>query len=316
MSDQELLNIYNTAYKEEFDKHFQIAHSHYENARDKKYAIKIGLGMVGLLFIFRDSSELEKEITSTYKHHYKLGGSVVDTIRSIPSIIQNHKAIDKEWHETHKNEISIKFKKFLGFIPYGKPTILLKPSIRMGSPFENLDSENEIAEELGRQRAIFDLLDQLKAKYIELGGLEEFGASDASPIALETLMKLKVALSQNDLLIFFEIIKSVFASMSYDMKITEGYFHSHIHFLLTLLDIKILSELETNKGRIDAVIETENYLHIFEFKQNDSTIAIEQIKSKQYFQRFFTTSKKIILVGVAVDTDERNIIDFQFQSYQ
>src|SRR3990167_8019980 len=102
--------------------------------------------------------------------------------------------------------------------------------------------------------------------------------------------------------------------MSYCMKITEGYFHSHIHFLLTLLDFNIESEVETNKGRIDSVIETANYLHIIEFKQNSSSIAIEQIIEKEYYQKYFTTKKKIILVGVAVDTEEMNIISWIMQS--
>lgn len=316
MTDSELINIYEIAYKEEFDKHFQMANTFYNNARDKKYATQIGLGIVGLLFVFRNSSEIEKEITQTYEHHFKLGGSVADTIRSIPSIIERHKTKAKEWHETHMNEVSVQFKKFLGIIPYGKPKLTLKPSIRMGSPFENLKSEKEVAEELGRQRAIIDLVNQLKSKYIEVGGLEEFKASDASPIPVDTLINLKTALSNNDLEVFFKIVQSIFATMSYDMKIAEGFFQSHVHLLLTLLDIKILSELETNKGRIDSVLESENYIHIIEFKQNDSSIAIEQIKKKEYYQRFFTTKKKLILVGVAVDARERNIIDWQMQTYK
>jgi hypothetical protein len=91
------------------------------------------------------------------------------------------------------------------------------------------------------------------------------------------------AIANNDLNKFFKAVQEVFATMSYDMKITEGYFQSHIHLLLVLLDIKILSELETNTGRIDSVVESENYLHIIEFKQNDSSIAIEQIKKKKYY---------------------------------
>lgn len=314
MSDQDLIKIYETTYKEEFDKHFQIANTFYDNARDKKYAIEMGLGIIGLLFAFRNSSELEKEIMTNYDHCYKLGVSVADTIRSIPNLIEQSKEKKDKWHNNHKNDVSIEFKKILG-IPYGIKQINVKGNMRMGSPFESLVTEKEIAEELARQRAIIDLMAQLRVKYIESGGFSEVKESNLLPIKFENLASLKEALSTNDLDKFFKLIISVFASMSYDMKITEGYFHSHIHLLLTLLDFKINSEMETNIGRIDSVIETENYLHIMEFKQDDSSIAIEQIRQKKYYQKYLASKKKIILVGVAVDKNERNILDWQMQSY-
>ncbi|THF51820.1 hypothetical protein E6C50_08675 [Flavobacterium supellecticarium] len=315
MNDQELINIYETTYKEEFDKHFQIANTFYDNARDKKYAIEMGLGIIGFLFAFRNSSELEKKIMKNYDHCYKLGCTVVDTIRVIPSLIEQNKVRVDEWNTNHKNDISIKFKKILG-IPYGIRQINIKRNMRTGSPFESLTTEKGIAKELARQRAIVDLIAQLKLKYIEIDGSSEINGNNLLPIKFEKLTNLKKALSVNDLNKFFKLIQSVFASMSYGMKITEGYFHSHIHLLLTLLDFKIESELETNIGRIDSVIETDNYIHIIEFKQNDSSIAIEQIKQKKYYQKYFTTKKKIILVGVGVDKNERNILNWQMQSYK
>ena len=315
MNDQELISIYETTYKEEFDKYFQISNTLYDNARDKKYAIEMGLSIIGLLFAFRNSSELEKEIMTSYDHSYKLGGSVADTIHSIPNLIEKNKVKKDEWNANHKNDVSIEFKKILG-IPYGIKHINVKVNMRMGSPFKSLVTKKEIAEELARQRAIIDLMAQLKVKYIEAGGLSEVKENNLLPIKFENLATLKEALSTNDLDKFFKLVQSIFASMSYNMKITEGYFHSHIHLLMTLLDFKIESEMETNIGRIDSVIETDNYLHIMEFKQDDSSFAIEQIRQKKYFQKYLTSKKKIILVGVAVDKNERNILDWQIQSYK
>ncbi len=315
MNDQELINIFEASYKEEFDKHFQMVNAFYDKARDKKYATEMGLGIMTFLFAFRNASTLEKEIIKTHDHIHKLGGSVADTIRAIPGIIDRQKVMAEEWHETHKNEVSVDFKKFLGIIPYGIKKINLKPKIRMGSPFESLISESEIASEYGKQRAIIDLIAQLKVKYSKEGGDIEAKENNLLPIEFESLADLKIALSNNDLDKFFKLIQGVFASMSYSMKITEAFFHSNIHTVLKILDFNIESEVETNKGRIDSVIETENYLHIIEFKQNSSSIAIEQIKEKEYYQKYFSTKKKIILVGVAVDTEERNIISWEMQSY-
>lgn len=315
MTDEELINIYETTYKEEFQHNYEIVNTFYEPARDKKYAVELGLGLMRFIFAFRNSSELENNIIHLYDHTYKLGGSIADTIRHIPELIIQQVKNDEEWHSTNKNEVSVDYKKILG-IPYGIKQVNVKPAVRMGSMFDNLSTLAEIASELGRQRAQLDLLAQLQTKYYEVGGTNTLKESDLLPVKLEMLLNLKTALSNNDLDRFFKIVQEVFATMSYDMKITEGYFHSHIHLLLKLLDFNIESEIETNIGRIDSVIETENYLHIMEFKLNDTKIALEQIKTKKYYQKYFTSNKKIILVGVALDKSERNIIDWDFQSYK
>ena len=77
----------------------------------------------------------------------------------------------------------------------------------------------------------------------------------------------------------------------------------------------INSVLETNKGRIDSVIETKNYIHIIEFKLNDSDIALEQVLEKEYYQKYLLKDKVLTLVGVAVDKKQRNIIDWKMKSH-
>jgi hypothetical protein len=314
MNDQELIEIYEKAYKEEYDKNLQIATTFYEQARDKEYALKLGIMIVAFISSFRNSSDLEKEISEMYDHVYKLGGTIVDTIRSIPPIVEEYKKRIEEQNASEKGNITVEYKKFLG-IPYAIKQINLG-KIRMASPFESLITEKEIAEELARQRSLFDLIKYLQMKYIEeTKGLLDAKEKNILPTELEPLLNLKTALEVNDLETFIKSLQSVFASMSYSMKIKEGYFHSHIHLILKILGFNIESEVETNQGRIDSVIETDNYIHIIEFKLNDSAIALQQIKEKKYYQKYLTSKKKIILVGIAVDSEERNIINWQMQTF-
>lgn len=114
---------------------------------------------------------------------------------------------------------------------------------------------------------------------------------------------------------FFKGIKSIFASMSYNIKVTEAYFHSNIHMLLKTLGINIVSEDETNIGRIDSVIEFDDVIYIIEFKLSSPNIAIEQIKSKKYYEKYFSKGKKIFLVGVACNTSEKNISSWKVEEY-
>jgi hypothetical protein len=112
---------------------------------------------------------------------------------------------------------------------------------------------------------------------------------------------------------FFTAVKSIFASLSYNMKITEAYFHSNIHILLSVFGLKIVSEDETNIGRIDSVIEFPDKIIILEFKTSTATIALSQIKEKKYFEKYLIIQKKLHLIGVACSLKERNISDWKVE---
>jgi hypothetical protein len=307
MIDEELVRTYTEEYDKEYEKYFKMANTFYDKAKDKQYALQLGLTIIQLLNVFRSKSEIEQRITETYEHIDKLGGTIIDIIRAIPGLIERQKELSEKWHKENKNELSFTYRKILG-IPYWIKKINFKPKIRIGSPFESLESEEEIAKELARQRAIIDVITEFKNKYSSYLGIDS--------VKSELIGKLKKTIATNDLDKFFTLIQGIFANMPYDMKVNEGYFHSHIHLLLFLLDFEISSEVETNKGRIDSVIETDEYIHIIEFKLDSSKLAIEQIKEKEYYQKYFLSDKKIILVGVAVDAKDRNIKSWINQPYQ
>ena len=316
MSDREIIKLYKESYKVQYDDLFQSLDKIYINAVDKKYATKFQLEIINLVGGLIINSELDKKIIDLFDHIMKLGGDITDVINAIPETVYLHKQSEEIKDKKSENEVTVVWKKILG-IPYRIERINAVIEGTLSSNFESLTQKTEIAEHLGKQRAIVDLREQIKVKFIEnggLAGLEEKNKEDILPLKFQTLYNLKECLIKNDLAEFFNILQGVFASLSYDMKITEGYFHSHIHFLLNLLDFDIHSEVETNKGRIDSVIETKNYIHIIEFKQNDSEIALQQILEKEYYQKYFSKKKILILVGVAVDTNQRNIIDWKMKS--
>ncbi|MCI0471742.1 MAG: ATP-binding protein, partial [Candidatus Aminicenantes bacterium] len=72
------------------------------------------------------------------------------------------------------------------------------------------------------------------------------------------LSNLKESLVKNEMDRFFESIRSIFAHIPYNIFVEdrEGYYHTVIYLILTLIGISIDAEIETNIGRIDAVVET------------------------------------------------------------
>jgi hypothetical protein len=64
----------------------------------------------------------------------------------------------------------------------------------------------------------------------------------------------------------------------------------------------------TNRGRIDAVIELDNAIYLFEFKVDESEqAALAQVKQTKYYERYQGRGKPIHLVGVRFDSQQRSI---------
>ncbi len=67
-------------------------------------------------------------------------------------------------------------------------------------------------------------------------------------------------------------------------------------------------EDQTNLGHIDMTIITTDLIYVIELKTRGSAQEVlQQIKEKQYAQKYFMSSKKIILVGIFIDIKKRNI---------
>ncbi|MBC7474395.1 MAG: ATP-binding protein [Candidatus Sericytochromatia bacterium] len=123
-------------------------------------------------------------------------------------------------------------------------------------------------------------------------------------------------IEQNNLEEFFNILKDVFTHIPsvIFMSDKEAYYHTIIYLILTLIGVRINVEVHTNKGRIDAVIETETHIYVFEFKMTNTNQAIKQIESKKYYESYLLSDKVIYLIGVSFDSNERNISKWSFKA--
>lgn len=320
MNDKELTSIFDKAYKAEYTHNFQQVNSLYDQARDKLYATQLAVGIVGIVYAFRSTSALDKSIIETFDFSYKLGRSIPDIIRSIPRLITQAKVDDDLRRKTHKNKVTANWEYLWGVIPYKLKGFTIKGALRAGSAFSSLTSLEEIADDLGRQRAIIDLREELITRFIKLGGNpglfeDRIRSNSFEYVKLKTIESIREAIFVNDLDTFFKILQSGFASLPYNINTPEAYFHSHIHFILKLINIRVESEVATNQGRIDTVIETDNYIYIIEYKQSTADVALKQVVEKKYPQRYSNQRKKIILVGVSVDKTTKNISDWKIQEY-
>jgi hypothetical protein len=143
--------------------------------------------------------------------------------------------------------------------------------------------------------------------------LAEYSNSNPTYINSAYLINLKNALFRKEWEAFFKILNTIFASVPYHtFKSNEAYYHSMVHVMLTMTGYLVLSEVFTNRGRIDTVLETENMIVIFEFKMNSSALeALKQIEDKAYAERYAVSGKELIKIGVNFDSNERTIQEWK-----
>lgn len=122
-----------------------------------------------------------------------------------------------------------------------------------------------------------------------------------------------VALEKRDWEAFFRIVQSLFASIPYQITATEeAYFHSIMHIVLTITGWRMFSEMATNRGRMDTVLENRDTVYIFEFKIKESAdAALAQIRDTGYPDRFAKSGKQLYLIGVSYDLKKRNVREWK-----
>jgi len=106
------------------------------------------------------------------------------------------------------------------------------------------------------------------------------------------------ALLKNDINRLCSGLRTLFANIPYNLHLKhESYYHSLFQLLGTTLGLETTSEVPTDKGRVDVVIKTPQYLYIFEVKFNKEVgVGTEQIERKRYYEKYMYQGKKIILV--------------------
>jgi hypothetical protein len=109
-------------------------------------------------------------------------------------------------------------------------------------------------------------------------------------------------------------LKPFFASIPYDLIVEkENYYQTAVHLIFTMLGLQCRSEVRISDGRIDTLVETNNFVYCFEFKLNGTAKAeLNQIDSKAYLLPWQGSGKKLFKVGVNFDHEKRGIDKWLF----
>ncbi len=146
-------------------------------------------------------------------------------------------------------------------------------------------------------------------------------------IAENTLHDIQMALINNDIEKIIYLLTQMFKILPYSFfledveridkkgnvtvvqrQVSENFYHAVIYLIFNILAIQMRVEMLASDGRIDAVVETQTHVYLFEFKKGRKPKdAIQQIWDKQYANAYALSKKQIVCIGVCFTTQKRGI---------
>ena len=95
----------------------------------------------------------------------------------------------------------------------------------------------------------------------------------------------------------------------------ERYFQYTIYLVLRMISIySVFIEKEQSQGRVDCIVETPDYVYIFEFKLDGSAEqALQQIQEKGYAKPYLTDPRKLYQIGVNFSSETGTIEGFKYE---
>ena len=119
-----------------------------------------------------------------------------------------------------------------------------------------------------------------------------------------------------------ELFTSFLSSIPYTMRRKEDepererYFQYTFYLIMRLVSIyTVYTEKVQSQGRVDCIVETPQYVYIFEFKLDGTAEeALRQIEEKGYATEYQTDTRKIFRIGAAFSSDTGTICDWKVQT--
>ncbi len=135
-------------------------------------------------------------------------------------------------------------------------------------------------------------------------------------VSVDIATPIRHALQERDIDALIRIMQNqVYANIPYQIyESKEAYYHTVFHVTMNTAGFRAQSEIQTNIGRIDMVVETHDTIFIFEFKLDETAnIALEQLKQRQYYQPYLAYGYPVYAIGINFSSEKRNIVDYKIQ---
>ena len=114
-------------------------------------------------------------------------------------------------------------------------------------------------------------------------------------------------------------LTSFLSSIPYTMRRKENerererYFHYTFYLIMRLISVyAVYTEKVQSRGRVDCIVETPEYVYIFEFKLDGSAEeALRQIEEKGYALEYVSDGRKLYKVGAVFSSETGTIAEWR-----
>ncbi|MBM6889005.1 ATP-binding protein [Bacteroides caecigallinarum] len=118
---------------------------------------------------------------------------------------------------------------------------------------------------------------------------------------------------------FRDGLTSFLASIPYTMRRKENerelerYFHYTFYLIMRLVSVyTVYTEKVQSHGRVDCIVETPDYIYIFEFKLNGKAAeALRQIEEKGYAAEYASDNRKLYKIGIVFSSETGTVSEFE-----
>jgi hypothetical protein len=144
----------------------------------------------------------------------------------------------------------------------------------------------------------------------------------ATEVKNDTYLAMHEALSRHHFGQLKLIFTRLFASIPHDwyrnndIQHYEGFYCAMVYSYFMGLGYTAIAEDVTSQGKIDITVILDHSIVIIEFKlaqSGDAESAIQQIKDKQYANKYLGHEKPIYLLGLSFDAENRNVKTCAFE---
>ena len=98
-----------------------------------------------------------------------------------------------------------------------------------------------------------------------------------------------------------------------DERERERYFHYTFYLLMRMISCyTVYTEKQQSEGRVDCIVETPDYIYIFEFKLDGTADeALQQIEEKGYARPYEADNRPLYRIGVSFSSETGTISDWK-----